>query len=52
VGVVDVPEIKDIRPILNPHLGGVQVVVGWEVQVAPLGASRWDRILGAHPRGQ
>jgi len=37
---------------LNPHMGRVQVTVGQKVHAAPLGASRWNGILGVHSRGQ
>jgi hypothetical protein len=33
-------------------MGRIEVVIGLEVHTAPLGASRWDGILGAHPKGQ
>jgi len=34
------------------HIGGIQIVVGWEVHAAPFGASGWVGALGAHPREQ
>lgn len=33
-------------------MGGVQVVIGQELHVAPFGAPRWNGVLGIHPRGR
>jgi hypothetical protein len=33
-------------------MGGIQIVIEWEVHIAPLGVSKWDGALGIHPRGQ
>jgi hypothetical protein len=49
--MVDVLKTRNIWCPWNPHMGGVQVATRWEVHVAPFGASRWNGVLGAHPRG-
>jgi len=33
-------------------VGGVQVVVGWEVHATPPCVSKWDGAFGVHPMGQ
>jgi hypothetical protein len=49
VGVVDVLKTKDTQSPRNPNMGGVQVVVGQKVHVAPFGVLGWNGTPRAHP---
>ncbi len=52
IGMVDVLKTWNTRPPWKPHIGGIQIAVGWEVHATPLGTSGWDGTLGVHPREQ
>jgi hypothetical protein len=51
MGLVDVPKIRDIRPLGISHMGGFQAMVERKVHVAQLGVQGWDGIFKACPRG-